>query len=156
MANFSHITGNKLRKVSPEENFKAKNMRMKIIVLSIFILMIAGISSCKKYLDIVPDNVATLENAFAMRGEAEKYLFTCYSYMPKDGEINGTPALFGGDEVWELPDISETSAYRRLAEGNQNVIDPVGNVYWTEMYRAIRDCNIFLESIGLVPDMQMQ
>lgn len=156
MDNFSHITGNKLRKVSSEENFKAKNMRMKIIALSIFILLVAGISSCKKYLDIVPDNVATLENAFAMRGEAEKYLFTCYSYMPRDGEINGTPALFGGDEVWELPDISETSAYRRLAEGNQNVIDPIGNVYWTEMYRAIRDCNIFLENIGPVPDMEMQ
>ncbi len=101
----------------------------------------------------MPDNVATLDNAFTMRGEAEKYLFTCYSYMPRDADINGSPALFGGDEVWELPDIGETSIYRQLAEGNQNINNPIGNS-WNHMYAAIRDCNIFLENILIVPDIE--
>lgn len=127
---------------------------MKNIAVGVFIVVVCCFSSCKRYLDIVPDNVATLDNAFAMRGEAEKYLFTCYSYMPADAEFNGGPALFGGDEIWELPDINETSIYRRLAEGDQNVNNPIGGDYWSKMYRAIRDCNIFLENIGGVPDME--
>ena len=36
---------------------------------------------CGSWLDIVPDNVATLDNAFALRTTAERYLFTCYSYL---------------------------------------------------------------------------
>jgi hypothetical protein len=37
--------------------------------------------SCKKYLDVAPDNVGTLDYAFRNRNEAESYLFSCYSTM---------------------------------------------------------------------------
>ncbi len=130
-----------------------KMLNIQKIALGFFVALASCFSSCSNYLDIVPDNVATLDNAFAMRGEAEKYLFTCYSYMPRTADINGSPALFGGDEVWELPEINETSVYRQLAEGNQNVNNPIGN-FWNHMYAAIRDCNIFLENIERVPDME--
>src|SRR5690606_23755035 len=130
-----------------------KMLKIQKIGLGCFVALASCCSSCSNYLDIVPDNVATLDNAFAMRGEAEKYLFTCYSYMPRTADINGSPALFGGDEVWELPEINETSVYRQLAEGNQNVNNPIGN-FWNHMYAAIRDCNIFLENIERVPDME--
>lgn len=53
-------------------------------------------NSCTDYLDVVPDNVATIDNAFAMRAQAEKFLFTCYSYMPHDADINLNPAILGG------------------------------------------------------------
>ena len=39
------------------------------------------ITSCN-YLDIVPDNIATLEMAFNTRANAEKYLATCYNFVP--------------------------------------------------------------------------
>ena len=38
------------------------------------------ITSCN-YLDIVPDNIATLEMAFNTRANAEKYLATCYNFV---------------------------------------------------------------------------
>ena len=58
----------------------------KYIAYVLFTGMMAGaFSSCKKYLDVTPDNIATIENAFTMRKEAEKYLFTCYSYLPSHG-----------------------------------------------------------------------
>lgn len=132
-----------------------KMLNIQKLTLAFLIVVVSCFSSCSNYLDIVPDNVATLDNAFAMRGEAEKYLFTCYSYMPKDADINGSPALFGGDEVWELPEINETSVYRQLAEGNQNTNNPIGS-FWNHMYAAIRDCNIFLENIDRVPDIEPQ
>ena len=52
-----------------------------------YIILLLLFSGCAKYLDVVPDNIATLENAFTMRSEAEKYLYTCYSYMPRDGSL---------------------------------------------------------------------
>ena len=36
-----------------------------------------SVSSCN-YLDVVPDNIATLDNAFADRYTTEQYLATCY------------------------------------------------------------------------------
>ncbi|MBZ4190524.1 RagB/SusD family nutrient uptake outer membrane protein [Niabella beijingensis] len=123
--------------------------------LAFVLIILSGLSSsCKRYLDIVPDNVATLDNAFSLRGEAEKYLFTCYFYLPRESDYNGSPALLGGDEIWELPDINTTSIYRNLAQGNQNVLEPIGGEYWNRMYMGIRDCNIFLSNIGRVPDIQ--
>ncbi len=50
------------------------------------------LGSCMKgFLDIVPDNVPTLDHAFATRLEAEKYLFTCYAYLPQEGHPDKTP-----------------------------------------------------------------
>ena len=50
------------------------------------VLMLAvGLQSCEEtFLDVVPDNVATIDQAFKLRNEAEKYLFTCYAYIPKN------------------------------------------------------------------------
>jgi hypothetical protein len=114
------------------------------------IAVLLTLNSCKKYLDVVPDNVATIDNAFTMRTQAEKFLFTCFSYMPKDANLSSNPAL-GGDEIWRLPnDNSETF---NISRGLQNVVSPQGNGYWNGLYQGLRDCNIFLENIGKVPDL---
>jgi hypothetical protein len=114
------------------------------------------LSSCD-YLDIVPDNVATIDNAFTMRSTAEKYLFTCYSYLPEEGNPRNNPAFVAGDEFWfHYP---TTLSGWPIARNNQNVVNPAMN-FWdgTEggmpLFRAIRDCNIFLENIGKVPDIE--
>ena len=119
---------------------------------SFALLVLSMISSCKKYLDVVPDDVATLDNAFAMRTQAKKYLFTCYSYMPKDGNTGVDPAMEGGDELWRI--VSRGGPLFNIARGFQNVVSPYGDAYWGSLYQGIRDCNIFLENIEKVPDMQ--
>ena len=69
---------------------------MKIMKILTAGIMLTWITSCSDYLDIVPDNVATIEYAFRMRSTAEQYLFTCYSFIPKLGTIHQhNPALFG-------------------------------------------------------------
>lgn len=119
-------------------------------VLCITFSVMLMLSSCKKYLDVVPDNVATLENAFTMRTQAEKFLFTCFSYMPRDADSDANPAL-AGDEIWRLP--NNGGAPFLIAKGFQNAVGPLGDGYWTQMYRGIRDCNIFLDNIEKVPDL---
>ena len=130
-------------------------MRYKIIIASI--ILMSMLNSCGKYLDVVPDNVATIDNAFKMRVNAEQYLFTCYSYMPSLASISENPALYGADELWHYDD---TYPGVRIAKGSQGVVNPLMN-YWsgtdasgtTSLWRGIRDCNIFLENITKVRDM---
>lgn len=117
-------------------------------------LSVVIMSSCSKYVDVVPDNVPTIENAFALRAQAEKYLFTCYSYMPKDARFAPNAGHTAGDELIPLETHPEFIDMFNIARGNQNFVNPIGGSYWGNMYMAIRDCNIFLENIYSVPDMQ--
>ncbi|TKG94402.1 RagB/SusD family nutrient uptake outer membrane protein [Puteibacter caeruleilacunae] len=123
----------------------------------------AFLTGCESsYLDVVPDNLATIEDAFSMRTNAEKYLFTCYSYMPRHGNVENDPATVGGDEMWgfinAIPSGATSPHFKHdifnIALGQQNKINPIGNGNWDDMYKAIRDCNIFLENIASVPDME--
>lgn len=113
-------------------------------------------SGCK-YLDVVPDNVATIESAFTLRSAAKKFLYTCYSYLPQHGQLTSQSPSFAGIEMWPLA-YSESNT-SRFVQGRQNVSSPLLN-YWEgmnggkDMFQAIRDCNIFLENIQKVPDMQ--
>ena len=115
------------------------------------------LAGCDNYLDIVPDNIATLDHAFSMRTTAEKFLFTCYSYLPAHGAFNSNVANAAGDEFW-LPGSNDGQAWQ-IARGYQRVVDPYMN-FWQgtqggkDLYEGIRQCNIFLENIGKVPDME--
>src|SRR5699024_7403421 len=129
---------------------------MKKIKLILFIGIILNIISCKDYLDIVPDNVATLDYAFRMRTEALKYLYTCYSFLPDLAKRQNNPALFGADEM-SLPYVYE-DASQMIGRGFQNANDPY-NDYWngsnsaSDLWIAVSQCNIFLDHIEQVPDM---
>lgn len=124
-----------------------------------FLILLSVMGSCKKYLDVVPDNIPTIENAFTMRSEAEKYLYTCYSYMPKDGDPGSDPAILSGDEMWGYVNPSIPEFDHRMfgiALGQQATVNPIGNFHWDNLYRGLRDCNIFLDNVSLVPDLQEQ
>jgi hypothetical protein len=106
---------------------------------------------------VVPDNVATLDHAFLDRTSAEKYLATCYTYFPELGTPSGDPAILGSDEWWAIEDdyYNSTSGNYyglKLKKKEQNANSPMLN-FWDglnngkAMYRAIRDCNVFLENI---------
>jgi len=127
-----------------------------------FLFFIIFTPACRKsYLDIVPDNIATLDNAFANRNEAEKYLFTCYSYLPQEGHPDKNPAFSGGDEAWTYWPMSEDYFYLdpyNIARGEMNKVDPYMN-YWDgfdgkSLWQGIRACNIFLENLDQVFDLQ--
>ena len=115
------------------------------------IMLLGVISSCTKYLDVVPDNVATIDNAFTISSQAKKFLFTCYSYMPRNGDLGADPAMVGGDEIWRINDYG--GEMFNIARGFQKVVEPFGGWYWQRLFSGIRDCNIFLENIDRVPDL---
>lgn len=134
--------------------------------ICIFILSVSFAMSCKKaFLDVVPDNVATIDNAFTSKAEAEKYLITCYSYLPVNYDPTYNVGLSASDEVFVLDptnNIRSTNVLR-LDYGDQNISNPIANFMsggrdGIACYRAIRDCNIFLENISnesKVPDIDI-
>lgn len=142
----------------------------KLILISIVSTTLA-LSSCKKFLDIVPDGIATIDNAFSTRISAEKYLFTCYSYMPKQGSAVSNPSFSAGEEFFcATSDISTNGAYAGAAGsniqfGNQNSNAPYADAWigysnlnapGASLYQGISDCNIFLDNIDKVPDMSVE
>jgi hypothetical protein len=128
----------------------------KIKRIAILLTSAVMLNSCSDYLDLVPDDrLATIEYAFAMRTEAKKYLYTCYSYMPHNSYIY--PEFFGGDEYGLIfNNLFTESVYNgtyRLARGLQNAANPIAGDDWFTLYRALRICNVFLENVGSVPDL---
>jgi hypothetical protein len=112
----------------------------------------------------VPDNVATIDYAFRDRISAQRFLVTCYSYLPSTGNPASDPAIMSSDEWWAHEDqwyyqyVGNFDAFN-IKRNRQNANDPLLN-YWqgfrqgTDLYQGIRDCNIFLENIEKVgPDL---
>lgn len=134
--------------------------RTAIVKVVPLILLFLSIQSCEDtFLDVVPDNVATIDNAFQLRNEAEKYLSTCYSYLPQDGNPIYNIGMLSGDEIWIPYETSIFSSAFEIARGNQRITSPYMNVWdgynsgggpanLFRMFIAIRHCNIFIENIS--------
>ncbi len=134
-----------------------------VIILSLFVMLF----SCSDYLDVVPDDTATIDDAFDDRNSAFSYLMTCYSWIPLLGNPTKNPAILGSDETaykssryTSIADLANLSLHD-IALGNQSPGAPYAD-YWTgknslkgaygvsSLYKGIRDCNIFLEKIEQV------
>ena len=133
---------------------------MKIVIkLFLVLLLTVSIVSCKKYLDVAPDNIATIDYAFRNRNEAENYLFTCYSVLQKGfnmGDVTLNPGFTTSGEV--IYPLIFGNLNFNIIMGTLNVISPVVN-WWdgenggSPLFREIRHCNIFLENVDKPVDL---
>ena len=150
-----------------EQKKYASGVSISMIVLAVGLMF--STVSCSDYLDVVPDNVTTLDNAFSLKNEAEKYLFTCYSYIPKNGDGWYNIGMMSGDEIW-LPQTDRTywNPAFRIAQGNQNSNIPLLDAWRgfqlgatgsdKRLFAGLRSCNIFLENVrnpSKVPDLTL-
>ena len=133
---------------------------MKNSIKTIIIVIGLGclVASCDSYLDVVPDNIATIDNAFTDKNQAEKYLYTLYSYLPKIGHPRINDRF--DDLTWTgLPDYNLYNMYHaRLLYNGDNAFNPYCNnweglMYGTPLFQAIRNCNVLLEKIDQVRDL---
>ena len=139
---------------------------MKKIIISISLVIAAMLcsTSCSDYLDIVPEGTPSMDNAFSNRINSFKFLHTCYSYLPS-WDQGGSIGFLAGDEHWLMPKGTGFIDQRislnawEIGRGEQNNNDPYQN-FWdggnggTNLWVAIRDCNIFLENINKPLDLQ--
>lgn len=124
------------------------------IVITLLVGM--GLYSCD-YLDVVPDNVATVDNAFSDRYTTEQFLATCYWGFPKSAGWNENPAICGALEI-VFNKEGQTNSGMQFGLGNIGATMPRIN-YWSgkggvrSLYAGIRDCNTLLENIEGVQDI---
>lgn len=141
-------------------------MKIKQYILSIcVILQIVIFVQCSDYLDIVPDDTATIETAFENRQNLEKFLFTCYSGMPDPGDVHTYPGhsfdefyIVGQDVTkWNLGDQEMFKIIQGLQNTNNTYLDfwgGTGGRAVSFMFRALRDCNIFLDNAHIPADIK--
>lgn len=134
-------------------------------ILIIFVGFII-FSSCKKYLDVIPDDVATLESSFANANETQAYLFGCYATLQNLTDVRRNPGFTtSGEVIFPYPLQDQTTlggaggdAGFSIIRGLQNSANPLLN-YWDgynmglNMWQAIRKCNIFLENVHIPVDL---
>jgi hypothetical protein len=133
---------------------KMKNYINRWVTLGMLLLTLV---SCD-YLDIVPENVSTVDDMFADRYAAEKSLASCYWALPRTGlNWDGNPAIIGSLEAIFNREY-KTATSMRLGLGENNATSPIMN-YWNDgggtrsVYAGIRDCNTFLDNIESVKDL---
>jgi hypothetical protein len=126
--------------------------------IALFCTVLAGGASCNKYLDVVPDNIPTLDNAFSDRYNAMKFLATCYWGIPKSAGWNENPGMLGAMEMIFNRD-HRSDAGMQFALGENSAALALTN-YWSSgstmvrsLYAGMRDCNTFLERIDGVQDI---
>lgn len=126
-------------------------------VKTVFIIVFSAfITGCADYLDVVPNDVPRIEHAFSNRETSERFLYSCYSFLPAPNHMWYYPAWFNSFEEFDVSDYYRPTLQEWpagiIAYGGQNSDNPQQN-YWsggnggTNLFLAIRQCNIFLEEI---------
>jgi len=123
------------------------------------LLLTAG--SCKKFLDVVPDNTPVIDQAFSLRVMGQRFLATCYNRLPANNAL-GNENFLMADEFWLNSTANFGSAAYPgwyISMGQQNANAPLLNwwgnggsgAYW----QAINDCNVMIERVQEIPDMDV-
>jgi hypothetical protein len=125
-------------------------------------------SSCKKYLDVVPDNVATLNSAFTNANETQAYLFGCYGNLQALYDIRGNAGFTTSGEIIFPINLSDRGTLGgaggddgfQILQGLQNADNPLLN-FWggsnlgLDLWQSIRLCNTFLDNVNTPPDLPL-
>lgn len=118
-------------------------MKNKIYTV-FFILCMMGVMGACDYLDIVPDERPTEEDAFKDKKAAERYLYSCYAFMPKERE---------GVYLYQTGEVV-TDYDRKFLQGDYTAANLGDFHYWSRMYGGIRRCYTLLKNIDAVPKME--
>jgi starch-binding outer membrane protein, SusD/RagB family len=126
-------------------------------------LLLLTFSSCKKFLEQLPDDRLTEEETFATSGPAMKFLNNVYSRVPdewsqRDGGRfvnssdynNGGVWTGGSDEGEFLWDFVRSNF---LNVGSWDASSEMVRTYWTNYYNGIRNASIFIAKADNIKDL---
>ncbi|MEN8139306.1 MAG: RagB/SusD family nutrient uptake outer membrane protein [Bacteroidota bacterium] len=126
-----------------------KNINKILVVLALSL----GIQSCN-YLDVVPENTATIDDAFTRPAEAYNFLYSLYSFMPKINDHLTYPQHWVNDETvipWTWYDAYKMNI-QPMSLSNPFFDywgNPGGHSY--NHFEGIRQAYTFLENIDRTP-----
>jgi hypothetical protein len=135
---------------------------MKVFSKFILLAALLCVASCRKYLEVVPDNTMKLENVFSTKTDCYNALAKMYSYLPHDESTHVTMWSLGDEFIGRIDPAVQNSTgnlrAERIMRGLQSVGDPMlgswsGTGGVLPLYQAIRSTNVFLSYIDDVRNM---
>src|SRR5699024_3297206 len=122
---------------------------MKISNIKIAAILSAAVlfTGCSNFLDIVPDERPTEEDAFANIYAAENFLYSCYSPIPNPRNSTGAIDLFTTDEVVTA---FEHETFAQFPKGQFTAPNPVIS-YWQSLSKGLRQIYILIENVDMPP-----
>ncbi len=121
---------------------------MKKNIILVLVTSLALVSC--NFLDIVPDEKPTEEDAFMDKIAADRYMYSCYSYLPNPRSGNASLDLMTGDEVVTA---FEHETFANFPKGNYTPSTPIIS-YWNTLFQGLRQCYIMLNNIETVPELE--
>lgn len=115
----------------------------------ILFLSALAFSSCN-YLDVVPDERTTHENAYETPASIKGYLYSCYGYQPNNRTIlTASYHMLGGETTYHRGE-----AFSTFYEGAWGPANPgMTNETWGPIWNGIRRCYLFLSIIDNTTDL---
>ncbi len=127
-----------------------KNIQKLIMILLGFFLL----TGCD-YLDIVPDDTATLEDAFKDEIKAEEFVYSCYSFLPNyQNYRNNFSWVMSNEFVSSYHWGVQYFSFLQIQQSLYNPSNPVLDI-WRDSYKGIRQCYLFLNNIEKVIPITM-
>lgn len=141
-------------------------MKHLLLILCIPILTFTG---CDDFLDVVPENdMTTLNTIFETRDEANVWLRSCYCFLQNSiPSFQKGEAFLGADELVAgdyLRNSTEEWPGLKISSGLQNSLNPYGDIWSkkvesvptgrSDFYTAINLCNVFIEKIDQIYNME--
>lgn len=120
----------------------------KINKLLTIAALLCSFTACD-YLDIVPDEKEKAEDAFEDLNAAQRYLYSCYAYLPMPANGSGSLDLMTGDEVITA---FEHETFASFPKGNYTASQTVIS-YWNTLFQGLRQCYMLQNNLANVPGM---
>lgn len=124
-----------------------KDMKTIFKILCAAIIAV-GLSACN-FLDIVPDEKEKAGDAFEDVMAAERYLYSCYAFLPNPRAGASSLDFMTGDEVITA---FEHETFASFPKGNYAASNTVIS-YWDTLFQGLRQCYIFLNNVDNVPNL---
>jgi len=122
-------------------------MKKFIIILASMALVV----SCdEEYLDQVPDDRLTFEEAFSKQSTVEQYLANVYSEVPNEFSQRYTVSQNSGPWTGASDEAEYVWGFHMgnfLNQANWNATTNEVNDMWTNFYRGIRSASTFIQSV---------
>ena len=138
---------------------------MKYVLLVLFISLFLFFG-CNSFLDIVPEeDMTTLNSIFETRDQAQEWHLSCYTFLQDPtASLKYNEAFLGADEL-VIGDYQRNQGWAGLniGAGLQNSLDPYGDLWSkkvgltigrTDLYTGINFCNVFIDKIDQVYNME--
>lgn len=130
----------------------------KVYISIVAAALIVSNFSCKKYLDQVPDDRLTFDEAFSTRATVDRVLANVYSTLP-DESIQRAPTLDNAGMWTGASDEADytipTIASNAINQGAWDATTGFVNSYWQNYYRGIQAASNFIANVGQCKDCNL-